>query len=69
MHAAKISNSKRLQRVAKLLRTGKIYSTWNIMQRAKVCAVSAVVSELRVGGMEIDCWRKGGIWLYRATKT
>ncbi len=67
MHAGKLEKSQRLQRVAKLLRDKRSHSTWNIMNQAKVCAVSAIISELRANGMMVDCWRSGGIWYYKAT--
>lgn len=65
MNAAKLSHSKRLQRVATLLKSGRAYSTMDIIRKAKVAAVSAAVSELRSQGFEIDCKRKGDIWFYR----
>ncbi len=65
MHAGKLEKSQRLQRVAKLLKDGKPHSTLDIINRAKACAISAAVSELRANGMTVDCWRSGGIWYYK----
>ena len=50
--------SARLQRVLKVLRDKQEHSTWDIMSRAKVAAVSACISELRANGAEIDCVRR-----------
>ena len=66
MHAAKLSTSERLWRVRELLKDGQSHSTLEIIKRAKVCAVSAIVSELRANGMDIDCQRRGDRWYYRA---
>ena len=65
MNAAKIENSPRLQRVAAVLRRHKrALSTMEIIAKAKVCAVSAIVSELRENGMDIRCRRDGEAWWY-----
>ena len=52
-------HSARLQRVLTVLRQGKArgeaISTWDIMERGKVMAVSACISELRALGARIDC--------------
>lgn len=69
MHAAKLSHSDRLKRVAKLLKSGRSYTTLEIIRKAKIAAVSAAVSELRSQGFEIDCQRKGDIWFYRMVKS
>lgn len=65
MHAAKLDKSARLQRVADLLKTGGIYSTMEIIEKAQVCAVNSICAELRENGMTIDCWREGDKWYYR----
>ncbi len=65
MNAARLTNSIRLQRVARLLRSGKTFSTLQIVRLARVCAVNSIVAELRVNGMAIDCHRKGDRWYYR----
>jgi hypothetical protein len=69
MNAAKLSKSDRLSRVATLLRKArKPLSTMDIISKANVCAVSAIVSELRQNGMAIDCNRVGDVWYYRMVK-
>ena len=65
MHAASLKNSDRLQRVASLLKSGRPYTTMEIIQKARVVAVSAAVSELRQQGMDIVCNRLGNVWMYR----
>lgn len=65
MHSATLNGSRRLQRVRKLLADGKPHSTMEIIQRANVCAVNSIVSELRANGMAIDCRREGRRWYYR----
>ncbi len=54
MHAAPLT-SPRLQRVLKLLEDGCAHSTRDIVRRGKVMAVSAIISELRQHGAEINC--------------
>lgn len=69
MQAAKLERSDRLQRVARLLRkTRRPLSTMEIIQSAKVCAVSAIISELRDNGMKIDCQRRGDVWYYQVER-
>lgn len=65
MHAADLTKSPRLQRVAELLADGLEHSTMEIVLAAKVMAVSAVISELRTNGFEIVCRRSGDVWYYR----
>ena len=55
MNAAKVSGSKRLQRVQRLLAKGGWHSTRDIVSEAQVCAVNSCVAELRDGGAEIEC--------------
>lgn len=59
MHAAKIDNSPRLQRVADLLADGEWHSTLDIIIGAGVCAVNSCVAELRANGYPIACRRVG----------
>jgi hypothetical protein len=54
MHAAPLS-SPRLQRVLRLLRDGRPLTTRQIVRRAHVVAVNAIISELRHHGAEIAC--------------
>ena len=65
MNAASLS-SPRLQRVLTLLSDGRSHSTRSIMRKARVCAISACVSELREHGAEIVCERKrvGDDWRF-----
>lgn len=64
MHHARLTKSERLQRVLKLLKTGRRLTTWQISRLAKVCAVNSIVSELRANGVAIRCWRSGDRWFY-----
>lgn len=65
MHAARIEKSPRLKRTAAFLADGREHSTLQIIAGAGVCAVSAVVAELRANGLDIVCRRDGGLWFYR----
>lgn len=66
MNAANLSRSERLKRVRRVLSDHKAHSTLEIFKKAKVCAVSSVISELRCNGMDIECERKGMRWYYRS---
>lgn len=68
MKAAKM-NSPRLIRTLSLLDRGGEYSTLDIVMGANVMAVSAVISELRQNGVEIECNRRGNIWYYKKAET
>ena len=63
---AKLATSPRLQRLHKLLKTGREYSTREIDRIADICAVSTAVAELRCNGIDVKCtWRTvGGRRLY-----
>ena len=69
MHAARLTKSDRLRRVLALLRDRKWHSTWEIMQKARVCAVNSIAAELRANGKPIACKARGfgvdRVWLYR----
>lgn len=65
MNAATLDTSDRLQRVYKLLSKGGEYTTLDIIQKASVCAVNSIISELRQNGYEIDCQRRANKWFYR----
>lgn len=65
MNAAKLENSVRLSRVSSLLKSGREYSTLDIIKRAGVCAVNSIISELRQNGEEIRCQRRGNVWYYK----
>lgn len=69
MKAGSLERSDRLQRVARLLRkTRRPLSTMEIIKEARVCAVSAIISELRENGMNIICQRQGDVWRYRMVR-
>ena len=70
MHAAKLADSARLQRVEELSSSGREYSTLEIAVQAEVCAVNSCIAELRANGCEIECRQSTAlsgnrIWLYR----
>lgn len=65
MHYARLSRSPRQQRVLRVLSDGAEHSTLDIIRRAGVCAVSAIVSELRANGVAIACTRRKNLWFYR----
>ena len=67
MNAANLTKSDRLQRVLKLLSGGGEFTTLEIIQRAGVCAVNSIISELRQNGYQIDCQRRNDKWFYRMT--
>lgn len=53
IHAARIAESPRLQRVQALLADGRWHGTREIMLAADVCAVNTVIAELRDNGCAI----------------
>jgi hypothetical protein len=55
MHAAKLENSPRLQRVLAFLRRRGPATTLEIAQACTVCAVNSIVDELRANGFTINC--------------
>ena len=55
MHAASLTRSLRLQRVAAFLADGQDHSTMEIVIGARVCAVNSIVAELRANGLDISC--------------
>lgn len=65
MNFARLDKSERLQRVLRLLRDRKWYSTRTIIRKANVCAVNSIASELRSNGYRIDCRRERDVWSYR----
>ena len=71
MHAARADRSGRLQRVLGVIGDHQEHSTLDIVTGAAVCAVSAIVAELRANGYTITC-RQGvdrvtgaRVWFYR----
>ncbi len=67
MNAAHLSKSDRLQRVFNLLSKGGEHTTLEIIQKAGVCAVNSIISELRANGFDISCERRANKWFYRMT--
>lgn len=71
MHAARLT-SPRLQRVLAVLSDGREHTTRDIVRKARVMAVNACVSELRVHGAQIDCAQRlvagAHRFYYRMTK-
>ena len=64
MHAAKLENSPRLQRVHELLSDGLPHSSWEITEKARVAAVGTCVSELCKNGFTINHVIEEGIHYY-----
>ena len=67
-HCADLKKSVRLQGVWDLLKNGAEYTTRDIILFAKVCAVSAAISELRANGKKIRCQRRGKYFYYKRVK-
>lgn len=65
MNAANPDRSKRLLRLLGVLSDRQPHSTLDLIRKAKVCAISAAVSELRAAGHRIACKRTGSVWVYR----
>lgn len=56
MHAARLAASPRLLRALRALQAaGRPLTTRELMRRARICAVNAVVAELRENGADIHC--------------
>ena len=53
MHAAKLEDSPRLQRVKALLNDGQWHGTREIVRAADVCAVNSIIAELRANDLAI----------------
>lgn len=68
-HFARITHSARLRRVINVLGDGREHTTLQIMRRAHVCAVNAIVDELRGNGYCIICQRRGDLWYYQLDST
>ena len=64
MNAASLDRSARLARVLKVLKRRKESTTLQIMDEARVCAVSACISEIRQQGYPISCQRRQGLYYY-----
>ena len=72
MHAAKVANSSRLQRVLDRLQDGREHSTQDLVLSCQVCAVNSIIAELRANGYIIHCRQAPGehgrVWLYRLSR-
>lgn len=64
MNAAKLSKSKRLKRVLRVLRRGGAYTTRDLIRQAHVCAVNSIIAEIRANGYRVGCQRDGMVWRY-----
>ena len=70
IHAARLSESPRLQRLAEVLAGGGWYSTRDLFMQAGICAVNSAVAELRANGIGVECRRVGrGRYEYRRVTT
>ena len=74
IRAARLASSPRLQRTLAALREAgpSGLTTWEIIHRAKVCAVSTCVDELNdpINGFSITSKREAGnVWRYRLHET
>ncbi len=70
IHAARLSESPRLQRLAKVLAGGGWHSTRGLMLLAELCAVNSAVAELRANGIGVECRCVGrGRYEYRRVMT
>lgn len=67
MNNASLKRSARLKRVDELLADGKEHTTMDIVNKAQVCAVNSIISELRANGRQIACRSEKHIWYYRRT--
>lgn len=66
MHAAKIEDSPRLQKVRDFLRRVGSATTFEIVLGCQVCAVNSIIAELRENGFKIKCEAvKGQKGVYR----
>ena len=65
MNYRNLATSKSLQRVHKLLSDGREYTTRQIIRKAGVCAVNAIMPELARNGIPYTCTRRGKYWYYR----
>jgi len=68
MHAAKIEDSPRLQKVRDFLRRQGSATTREISQACDVYAVNSIIAELRANGFTVNCQAvKGQRGVYRYT--
>jgi len=55
IHYARLSNSKRLQKVLQYLSDGKPHTTFEIIMGTGQCAINSIIAELRMNGLAISC--------------
>lgn len=55
MHAARIEDSPRLQKVLQFLRRRRAATTREISQECDVYAVNSIIAELRANGFNVVC--------------
>lgn len=66
MHAAKIADSPRLQKVLAFLRRHGPATTLEIVTGCQVCAVNSIIAEIRANGYTVNCQAvKGRRGVYR----
>lgn len=61
MHAARIEDSPRLQKVLEYLRRHGGATTLQIIQGCGVCAVNSIIAELRANGYTVNCQAVKGL--------
>jgi hypothetical protein len=68
IHYARLSESKRLQKVLKYLSDGQPHTTFEIIMGTGQCAINSIITELRRNGLRIACTQvKGqrGVYQYQ----
>jgi len=66
MHAARLEDSPRLQRVLAFLRRHGPATTIEIVKGCDVCAVNSIIAEIRANGFTVECHAvKGQRGVYR----
>lgn len=64
-HAARLSRSERLRKVAAFWSDGLWHSTMETIGHCNVCAVNSVAHELRVNGYNVETKCEDKVWFYR----
>jgi hypothetical protein len=65
MNHRNLATSKPLQRVYNLMKSGGEFTTRQIIRKAHVCAINAIMPELARNGVAYKCQRRGNKWYYR----
>jgi len=69
IHAARLENSPRLQRVLDVLKDGRPHTTREVQILANVCNAHTAAAELRANGFNVVCIQAGrGLYYYRLIK-